>query len=145
MKEKKNIGIDVRKPKESCNDKNCPFHGNLKVRGRSFKGTVVSDKMKGTITVKWVRKYFIPKYERFEKRYSKVKAHNPPCINAQEGDFVKIIECRPLSKTKNFVVVEKSGKDIDYLIKESEAEEKVNERKKEEKTEQEIKENTEEK
>jgi small subunit ribosomal protein S17 len=33
-------------------------------------------------------------------------AHNPPCINAKEGDVVKIAECRPLSKTKKFVVIE---------------------------------------
>ncbi|MBN1455027.1 MAG: 30S ribosomal protein S17, partial [Methanomicrobia archaeon] len=41
------------------------------------------------------------------KRQSKIHAHNPPCINAKVGDIVKIAECRPLSKTKSFVVVEK--------------------------------------
>ena len=38
---------------------------------------------------------------------TRVHAFNPLCINAKEGDTVKIIECRPLSKTKNFVVIEK--------------------------------------
>ena len=38
---------------------------------------------------------------------SRITAHNPPCIDAKTGDKVKIAECRPLSKTKNFVVVEK--------------------------------------
>ena len=38
---------------------------------------------------------------------SRITAHNPPCLDAQRGDKVKIAECRPLSKTKNFVVVEK--------------------------------------
>jgi len=48
----------------------------------------------------------MPKFERFEKRQAKIHAHNPPCINAKEGDRVKIAECRPLSKTKAYVVVE---------------------------------------
>ncbi|MCK4969892.1 MAG: 30S ribosomal protein S17, partial [Thermoplasmata archaeon] len=35
----------------------------------------------------------------------KYSAHNPPCLSAKEGDNVTIAECRPLSKTVNFVVV----------------------------------------
>jgi len=38
---------------------------------------------------------------------SRITAHNPPCIGAKTGDKVKIAECRPISKTKSFVVVEK--------------------------------------
>ena len=37
--------------------------------------------------------------------------HNPDCIDAKEGNLVKIMECRPLSKTKNFVIVEVLGKE----------------------------------
>ena len=37
---------------------------------------------------------------------TKVVAYNPECIHAREGDIVKIMECRPLSKTKSFVVIE---------------------------------------
>jgi small subunit ribosomal protein S17 len=48
----------------------------------------------------------MPKYERFEWRTGKYMAHNPPCINAVIGTKVKIMECRPLSKTKAFVVIE---------------------------------------
>jgi len=40
---------------------------------------------------------------------SRITAHNPPCIAARRGEKVKIAECRPLSKTKSFVVVEKEG------------------------------------
>ncbi len=96
----------VEAPKEKCSDKNCPFHGNLKVRGRVFEGVVVSDKMAKTVKVQWERLRYIKKYERYLKTKSKVSAHNPPCINARLGDRVKIMECRPLSKTKNFVVVQ---------------------------------------
>jgi len=96
--------------KEECNDKKCPFHGNLKCRGRTFTGTVISAKMHKTVTVEWSWKHYIPKYERYENRRTRVKAHNPKCIDAKEGEIVKISECRPLSKTKNFVVIEKIGK-----------------------------------
>ncbi len=104
---KTSIGIEVKAPEKPCVDENCPFHGRLSTRGRTFVGNVTSDKMSKTVTVSWERKIYIPKYERYEKRRSKVKAHNPECINAKMGDKVKIIECRPLSKTKNFVVIEK--------------------------------------
>jgi small subunit ribosomal protein S17 len=79
---------------------------NISVRGKTFVGKVVSAKMHRTVVVEWERRVAIPKYERFEKRRSKVSAHNPDEINAQEGDTVKIQETKPLSKTKNFIVIE---------------------------------------
>ena len=51
--------------------------------------------------------HYVEKYERLEKRRNSYAAHNPPCIDAQEGDMVKIMECRPLAKSKSFVVVQK--------------------------------------
>jgi len=107
----KNIGLEVKAPEETCKDRNCPFHGNLKIRGRQFSGVVVSSKMHSTATVEWERVEHIPKYERYEKKRSKIKVHNPKCINATEGDLVRVSECRPLSKTKNFVIIEKSGRE----------------------------------
>ncbi len=107
----KNIGIKVAKPAGKCNDGNCPFHGSLKCRGRIFTGTIVSVKMQKTAIVAWEHRQFLKKYERYEKRGSRVKAHNPECISANEGDVVKIMECRQLSKTKNFVIVEILGKE----------------------------------
>ena len=79
----------------------------ISTRGRTFVGTVVSDKMAKSVTVQWERRIYIPKYERYTKQKSKVTAHNPESINAKQGDKVKIMQCRPLSKTKHFVVVEK--------------------------------------
>jgi len=103
----RDIGIDVRVPEKECEDENCPFHGKLPVRGQIIEGVVVSAKAPKTVVV--LRSYLkkIKKYERYERRRSKIHAHNPPCIDAKEGDMVKIAECRPLSKTKSFVVVEK--------------------------------------
>ena len=80
------------------------------MRGQIFVGEVVSDTAPKTVVVK--REYLkkIRKYERYERRTSKIHAHNPPCIDAQVGDIVKIAECRPISKTKSFVVVERIKK-----------------------------------
>jgi len=112
VKEQKtrNIGIDAKSPEETCNDSKCPWHGKLSIRGRVFTGEVVSDKAPKTVVVKWGYHHIIPKYERFERRHSSVVAYNPECINAKKGDIVRISECRPLSKTKSFVVIEKVKK-----------------------------------
>jgi len=103
----RNIGLNVKAPAESCNDKDCPFHGSLSVRGQIIKGKVVSDKMQGAILVRREYMHYIPKYERYEKRTSTYPAHCPPCINAKVGDQVRIAECRPLNKTISFVTIEK--------------------------------------
>jgi small subunit ribosomal protein S17 len=101
-----------------CNDQHCVIHGKLKVRGRTFVGTVIKSKMQKTVNVEWPRKKFLPKFERYLATRSRVKAHNPSCLNVQEGDIVKIQECRPLSKTKYFVVTEKMGTDVLFREKE---------------------------
>ncbi len=41
-----NIGLKVKEPKRKCTDKNCPFHGNLSVRGKLFDGKVTGSKAK---------------------------------------------------------------------------------------------------
>ena len=107
MKEKKGIGIKVEIPKKECKDKNCPFHNNLKLRGRTFTGKVVSKDTHKTAKITWSRISPIRKYERFEHKTSKISVHNPPCVDSQKGDLVKVIECKPISKTKKFVIVTK--------------------------------------
>ncbi len=107
MVKEKGIGIEgVEAPKDTCSDNNCPWHGSLRVRGRIFTGKVISDRMAKTVTVEWPRIVRLKKYKRYMKKRSRVKAHNPPCLNAKIGDTVTIMECRPLSKTKKFVVIE---------------------------------------
>ncbi len=102
----KNIGLDVKPPNAECTDVFCPFHGTLPVRGQVITGNVVSDRMEGSVVVGREYLHYIKKFNRYEKRRSSIHAHNPPCINARVGDRVKIAECRPISKTKHFVVVE---------------------------------------
>lgn len=105
----RNIGIPVKPPENICDDKNCPFHGTLSVRGKILEGVVKSSKMSKTVIVRHDYLHYDKKYMRYERRRSHIPAHNPPCINAKEGDRVKIAECRPLSKTVAFVVIEKSS------------------------------------
>lgn len=101
------MSLTFKKPKKICDDRNCPFHGDLPVRGRVLEGIVTSAKMDKTVIVKHDYIYYVPKYMRYERRQSSIPSHNPPCINAQEGERVRIAECRPISKTVSFVVVEK--------------------------------------
>ena len=105
--EARNIGLNVKATTEKCNDKNCPFHGTLPVRGQVITGIVSSVKMQDTIQVKKEYMSYVPKYERYEKRTSKYAAHRPACIKVKVGDKIRIAECRPLSKTISFVTIEK--------------------------------------
>jgi len=102
---KSDIGVGVNPPERECEDRNCAWHGRLPVRGRVFTGTVTSARTHNTVVVNWSYNKRVPKYERYERRNSSVTAHNPPCMRAREGDTIVVAECRPISKTKNFVVV----------------------------------------
>ena len=93
--------------KELCEDKNCPNHGSIRLRGRTFNGKVVSNKAHKSAIVEWGLLKFIPKYERYSKGKTKVQVHNPECMDINEEDNVEIKECRPLSKTKRFVITKK--------------------------------------
>jgi small subunit ribosomal protein S17 len=108
-REHRNIGIDAKAPKNKCDDVRCPWHGKIALRGRIFSGKVTSTKANKTAIIKWGYTFFIPKYERYERRHSSVTAHVPSCIELKVGDTVRVSECRPLSKTKTFVVFEKKG------------------------------------
>ena len=109
----RDIGVDVKMPSgEWDGDDDCPFFGSLSVRGQIIAGFVASAGMQKTIIVerRLIRK--MPKYERFERRTRRYAAHLPSCIgNVEVGDPVRIMECRPLSKTKSFVVIE-AGVDV---------------------------------
>src|SRR3989344_4770835 len=98
--ETKKIGIEIELPKQECKDNHCPFHGGLKVRGRIFEANVTRVDINKSATVEFINFYYLQKYERYEKRITRLKVHNPPCINAKVDDHVKIMESRPISKTK---------------------------------------------
>jgi small subunit ribosomal protein S17 len=99
-------GLEVAAPKKKCQDDRCPFHGHVKVRGRLLSGKAVSTAGKSFAVVEMEYLHMVPKYNRGERRRSRVSAHVPPCIEVRDGDAVTLGECRPLSKTIAFVVVE---------------------------------------
>ncbi len=70
---------------------------------KTFTGTVVSDKMKDTVVVLIERYEKHPKYEKFIKRRKKFKAHDVG--NTKKiGEKVTIIETKPISKDKHFII-----------------------------------------
>jgi small subunit ribosomal protein S17 len=75
---------------------------------RTLTGRVVSDKMNKTVTVLLERKVKHPLYGKYIKRSTKVRAHDEG-NECKAGDLVKIVECRPLSKSKSWRVVEVVG------------------------------------
>ena len=104
----RDIGIDVKMPDgEWDGDVNCPFYGSLRLRGQVFEGTVSRTGMQMTIVIERENVRAMPKFERYEKRTGRLSAHLPSCIGELDiGDRVKVMECRPLSKTVSFCVVE---------------------------------------
>ena len=110
----RDIGVDVKPPAgEWDGDENCPFYGSLRLRGQVLEGTVASLGMLKTIVVERDNVRYMQKYERYEKRTSALSAHLPNCIGGVEiGDRVKIMECRPLSKTVSFCVIENNGGEV---------------------------------
>ncbi|HBD19173.1 MAG TPA: 30S ribosomal protein S17 [Arenimonas sp.] len=72
---------------------------------RTVEGRVVSNKMNKTVTVLVERQVKHALYGKYIRRSTKLHAHDED--NAcNEGDVVRVTECRPLSKTKNWRVVE---------------------------------------
>ncbi|MEZ5457077.1 MAG: 30S ribosomal protein S17 [Lysobacteraceae bacterium] len=73
--------------------------------GRTVEGRVVSNKMDKTVTVLVERQVKHALYGKYLKRSTKLHAHDES--NAcSEGDVVRVVECRPMSKTKTWRVVE---------------------------------------
>lgn len=72
---------------------------------RTVEGRVVSNKMNKSVTILVERQVKHPLYGKYIRRSTKLHAHDED--NAcNEGDVVRVSECRPLSKTKNWRVVE---------------------------------------
>jgi small subunit ribosomal protein S17 len=72
--------------------------------GKILSGTVVSDKMKDTVVVLVERYEKHPKYEKYIRTNKKFKAHDAGNTK-KVGDKVEIVETKPISKDKHFMVV----------------------------------------
>ena len=71
-------------------------------------GTVTSNKMEKSVTVQVDRRVKHPLYKKFMTRSRKIAAHDETNL-LEIGDQVRIRECRPISKSKRFEVIEKVG------------------------------------
>ncbi len=73
--------------------------------GRVFQG-YVTKKFSTRVVVEFDRSAYVQKYERFLKDKTRLHARLPEAMDVSVGDYVKVQECRPLSKIIHFVVIE---------------------------------------
>ena len=74
-------------------------------RGKTFQG-YVTKKFPKRVVVEFERTVYVKKFERFLKDKTRLHARLPEGMDVNVGDYVKIQECRPLSKIIHFVVTE---------------------------------------
>lgn len=74
--------------------------------GRTFEG-FVTKKFPTRVVIEFERTVYVQKYQRFYKKKTRLHARLPAGFDIQIGDYIKIQECRPLSKIIHFIVVEK--------------------------------------
>ena len=72
---------------------------------RAVRGSVISARMDKSITVLVVRQFKHPLYKKYIRRSTRLHAHDES-NDCKEGDIVLIEECRPLSKTKSWRVIQ---------------------------------------
>ncbi len=78
---------------------------NTEKKQRTIQGRVVSNKMDKTVTVLVERQVKHELYGKYIRRSTKLHAHDAE-NTCNEGDVVRVAECAPMSKTKNWRVVE---------------------------------------
>ena len=78
---------------------------------RVLTGRVTSDKMDKTITVEVERRVIHPLYKKFIRRSKKYAAHDE-LNTCKVGDVVRIEECRPISKRKTWLLVQRNGEPV---------------------------------
>uniref|UniRef100_A0A7S3HWW4 Small ribosomal subunit protein uS17 n=1 Tax=Favella ehrenbergii TaxID=182087 RepID=A0A7S3HWW4_9SPIT len=117
----KKIGLGFKTPQTAIEgayvDKKCPFTSDVSIRGRIFKGVVISTKMNRTIVIRRDYLHYIKKYNRFEKRHHTVSVHCSPAFRIRTGDVVTVGQCRPLSKTVRFNVIRKEVQHVEGNVK----------------------------
>jgi small subunit ribosomal protein S17 len=89
-----------------------PEHGSKQravvvgTRGRTFEG-FVTKKFPTRVVVEFERTVYVRKYQRFYKKKTRLHARTLEGMHVDIGDYIRVHECRPLSKIICFVVVEK--------------------------------------
>ncbi|MBI2666988.1 30S ribosomal protein S17 [Candidatus Woesearchaeota archaeon] len=105
MVESRKEALGWKAPQKACEDRKCPFHGELLVKNELFQGVVIKKDSNRSATLEWNRSKYVPKYERYTLLRSRLRVHNPACVNAQIGEEVVAARTKPLSKTKHHVII----------------------------------------
>tara|TARA_Y100000588_G_C13735462_1_gene703300 strand:- start:259 stop:498 length:240 start_codon:yes stop_codon:yes gene_type:complete len=71
---------------------------------RILRGVVVSDKNDKTVTVSVQRRFMHPLYKKYITRSKKYAVHDPENMG-KHGEWVSIIEDKPISKTKRWSII----------------------------------------
>lgn len=102
------IGIDVSPPEREpdAGDAKNPFNGTLPIRGKLVEGVVVSASAKNTVVIERDSPAYFTKFKRYARNRNRIHAHVPSNIDVVEGNRVLAAECRPVSKSVAFVVVQ---------------------------------------
>lgn len=97
---------ETEKKKPAKELKNTEMKNLVGTRGRTFEGAVIR-KFPMRLTIEFERTLFLPKYERFMKKKTRIHARLPKEVENQVeiGDLVQVRECRPLSKIIHFMFV----------------------------------------
>lgn len=109
---------NAKKTSENANQSNGIHSSDLSPsRGTIFQG-FVTKKFPRRVVIEFERTVFISKYERFSRKTSRLHARLPAELESKihVGDYIKIQQCRPLSKIIHFIVVEKI-RDADVISK----------------------------
>lgn len=101
--------LGVNQPSGSCDDRLCPYHGSLRIRGKLIDGTVEGIKSRKAITVRLEYYFYVKKYLRYEKRRRMIHARLPSCVSVKVGSKVLLAETRPIGKNTAFVVLGERG------------------------------------
>lgn len=91
--------------KETKTQEKTPVKFAVGTHGRTFEG-VVTKKFPQRAVIEFEREVYVPKFERYYKKKTRLHAKIPAGLSVEVGDFIKIRECRPLSKIIHFMVVE---------------------------------------
>jgi len=96
----------ARKKEEKLSESKILVSTPILTHGRTFEGKVIK-KFPGRVVIEFERTVYVPKYERFYKKKTRLHARLPSNIDVNLNDIIKIAECRPISKLVHFVVVGK--------------------------------------